>query len=165
MQRRFCCRAAYYLRPIGALVRGVDLREAAGGAEAAGLAELLRRVEAALCVFVTFVLRVVRCEGRVERVRRRAGIAAASVVPLSLFLPKTPEKTLTIGAICPTVLTTFCTVVTVLRMPSSPPKRSTNPFNSSTLAYLVKLARLKPLEAGLASFSFSFTSAAALCAG
>lgn len=148
-----------YLRLVGLVVSGVERR-----CVDVGLACEVRRVVAPVPVLLV-VLLPEREVGRVERTRRRAGIdLVSSDASPPLFLPNTPVNTLTIGAICPTVLTTFCTVVTVLNIPSSPPKRSTKPFNSSIFAYFVKLARLKPLllEAGLASFSF--TSAGALCA-
>jgi len=159
---RLAYRAFVYLRPVGLVLSGVDRR-----CDPAGRACEFRRVVAAAPVLLV-VLLPERAGGRVERTRRRAGIDLdSSDVAPSLFLPSTPVNTLTIGAICPTVLTTFCTVVTVLNIPSSPPKRSTKPFNSSIFAYFVKLARLNPplLEAGLASFSFTSAGALIACAG
>src|SRR5690606_34915990 len=77
--------------------------------------------------------------------REKPPLLLLPLLPDSDFLPKEPMNTLTRGAICETLPTTFCTLVTVERIPSSPPIRSTKPLISVKFAYLVKFAREKPL--------------------
>ncbi len=70
-------------------------------------------------------------------------------------MPKEPKSTFTIGAICEMLPTTFCIFVTVDRMPSIPPMRSTRPLISVRFAILVRLLSEKPFLGGAADVSGS----------